>query len=147
MFSLNKKKIIKKKINDINLIDGFSMGSKNKVFKIASETVKDIIVYNSKLINNLVSKKVITIYNKLIAYLTELILNSDDTDSGSAMREALNQIEKFRLEIKIKYRKYLKKKELEMMSKKLVKMQKIANDRLLEIHNSYVEMLSNKRSR
>ena len=147
MFFLNKKKIIKKKINDINLIDGFSMGSKNKVFKIASETVKDIIVYNSKLINNLVSKKVITIYNKLIAYLTELILNSDDTDSGSAMREALNQIEKFRLEIKIKYRKYLKKKELEMMSKKLVKMQKIANDRLLEIHNSYVEMLSNKRSR
>ena len=147
MFSLNKKKIIKKKINDINLIDGFSMGSKNKVFKIASETVKDIIVYNSKLINNLVSKKVMTIYNKLIAYLTELILNSDDTDSGSAMREALNQIEKFRLEIKIKYRKYLKKKELEMMSKKLVKMQKIANDRLLEIHNSYVEMLSNKRSR
>lgn len=147
MFFLNKKKKIKKKINDINLIDGFSMGSKNKVFKIASETVKDIIVYNSKLINNLVSKKVITIYNKLIAYLTELILNSDDTDSGSAMREALNQIEKFRLEIKIKYRKYLKKKELEMMSKKLVKMQKIANDRLLEIHNSYVEMLSNKRSR
>ena len=139
MFFLNKKKKIKKKINDINLIDGFSMGSKNKVFKIASETVKDIIVYNSKLINNLVSKKVITIYNKLIAYLTELILNSDDTDSGSAMREALNQIEKFRLEIKIKYRKYLKKKELEMMSKKLVKMQKIANDRLLEIHNSYVE--------
>lgn len=147
MFSLNKKKIIKKKINDINLIDGFSMGSKNKVFKIASEKVKGIIVYNSKLINNLVSKKVMTIYNKLIAYLTELILNSDDTDSGSAMREALNQIEKFRLEIKIKYRKYLKKKELEMMSKKLVKMQKIANDRLLEIHNSYVEMLSNKRSR
>lgn len=147
MFSLNKKKKIKKKINDINLIDGFSMGSKNKVFKIASEKVKDIIVYNSKLINNLVSKKVITIYNKLIAYLTELILNSDDTDPGAAMREALNQIEKFRLEIKIKYRKYLKKKELEMMSKKLVKMQKIANDRLLEIHNSYVEMLSNKRSR
>lgn len=147
MFFLNKKKKIKKKINDINLIDGFSMGSKNKVFKIASEKVKGIIVYNSKLINNLVSKKVITIYNKLIAYLTELILNSDDTDSGSAMREALNQIEKFRLEIKIKYRKYLKKKELEMMSKKLVKMQKIANDRLLEIHNSYVEMLSNKRSR
>ena len=147
MFFLNKKKKIKKKINDINLIDGFSMGSKNKVFKIASEKVKGIIVYNSKLINNLVSKKVMTIYNKLIAYLTELILNSDDTDSGSAMREALNQIEKFRLEIKIKYRKYLKKKELEMMSKKLVKMQKIANDRLLEIHNSYVEMLSNKRSR
>ena len=147
MFSINKRKRIKSKINDINLIDGFSMRSKNKIFKIASSKVKNINIYDDKFIHNLVNDKVMKIYSKLIEYLTELILNSDDSDPGEAMREALNQIEKFRLEIKIKYRKYLKKKELEMMSRKLVKMQRIANDRLLEIHNSYVEMLSSKRSR
>ena len=46
-------------------------------------------------------------YDKLIKYLTELLVSADDT--GDAMREALNQIEKFRLEIKIKYRKFLKR--------------------------------------
>ena len=84
-------------------------------------------------------------YNKLLEYLTELLVSDDDT--GDAMREALNHIEKFRLEIKIKYRKYLMKKDLEMMSKQLVKLQKAANNRLLEIHNSYLEQLNRNRSK
>lgn len=145
MYSLNIKKKAKKRIDEIIFEDGFSMGSKNRIYKVSDSKIKNIIIYDKKMVHNIVIEKVIKQYNKLIAYLTELLLDDDDT--GDAMREALNQIEKFRLEIKIKYRKFLKKKELEMMSKKLVKMQKIANDKLLEIHNSYLEMLSNHRSR
>ena len=63
------------------------------------------------------------------------------------MREALNQIEKFKLIIKNKYREFLNKKELELMSKQLVKLQKAANQRLLEKHESYMERLNNKRSK
>ena len=33
------------------------------------------------------------------------------------------------------------------MSKQLVKLQKIANERLIEIHNSYLELLNNKISK
>ena len=118
---------------------------KNKVFNIGDYKVSNIVIYSKILGEKVVSSKVMKKYDKLIKYLTELLVSDDDT--GDAMREALNQIEKFRLEIKIKYRKILKKKELELMSKQLVKLQKIANERLIEIHNSYLELLNNKISK
>ena len=82
-------------------------------------------------------------YKKLIALLTDLLISDDDT--GSTYHEALNQIEKFRQIIKNKYRMYLKKQELELMSKNLVLLQKEAQNKLLELqHNIYEQM--NKKS-
>lgn len=130
----------------INYVDdGFMLGSKNKAFSISSCSIKNIIIYSKTLALKLCTDKVMNKYNKLIAYLTDLLI--DDDDSGDSLREVLNQIEKFRLEIKIKYRNFLKKKELEMMAKQLVLLQKEANDRLLEIHDNYVNMMSSKRSK
>lgn len=137
-----------KLIDEAELIelDGFMMGSKNKVFKINGEDIKDIKVVNTKLASSLVSKQVSKKYEKLINYLTELLV--DDDDSGDSLREALNQIEKFRQEIKNKYRKYLKEKELEIMSKKLVLLQKEATNRLYEIQNNlYKYENENRRSK
>ena len=141
---VNKGKVIDK--DDLIDITGFLMGSKNKVFKIGGADVREIKIVNKRLANPLVSKKVSKKFDKLIAYLTELLV--DDDDSGESFREALNQIEKFRLEIKVKYREYLMQKELEKMSKKLVALQKAANARLVEIHNSYMEYINeSKRSK
>ena len=76
------------------------------------------------------------------------IYNQDDDDSGDTYREALNQIEKFRQEIKNKYRKFLKQKELETMSKKLIILQKEANKRLFEIQDNYFKYENeNRRSK
>lgn len=144
MYSINKQKKCGEFDDDV-LIDGFSMSSKKKSFNIKGTDVKNINISSKKLASPLVSNKVMKKYNKLLEYLTELLVSDDDT--GDAMREALNHIEKFRLEIKIKYRKYLMKKDLEMMSKQLVKLQKAANNRLLEIHNSYLEQLNRNRSK
>ena len=121
-------------------IDGFLMASKNKVFQIQGCRIREIKVVQKKLASPLVSKKVFLKYERLIALLTELLL--EDDDSGETCREALNRIEKFRLEIKNKYRAYLKKVELEYMSKQLMTLQKEAQKRLLEIHNSYVDSMS-----
>ena len=144
MYSINKQKKCGEFYDDV-LIDGFSISSKKKSFNIKGTDVKNINISSKKLASPLVSNKVMKKYNKLLEYLTELLVSDDDT--GDAMREALNHIEKFRLEIKIKYRKYLMKKDLEMMSKQLVKLQKAANNRLLEIHNSYLEQLNRNRSK
>lgn len=118
-------------------IEGFSMESRKKSFQIKGSSVTKIKVINKEMANSIVSKKVFKKYERLINKLTELLI--DDDDSGDTCREALNQIEKFRLEIKIKYRHFLKKKELEKMSKQLVLLQKEANRKLIEIHNSYME--------
>lgn len=144
MYLIKKEKIkgqIKKELES----DGFLMGTKGKVFSIGSFDVKNITIYSHYLAEPIVTAQVMKKYDKLIKYLTELLISDDDT--GDAMREALNQIEKFRLIIKNKYREFLNKKELEFMSKQLVKLQKAANQRLLEIHNSYMEQLNNRRSK
>ncbi len=148
MYSVdNKKKNKYKLIDKTELIelDGFMMGSKNKVYKINGNSVRDIKVINTKLASSLVNKQVSKKYEKLISYLTDLLI--DDDDSGDSLREALNQIEKFRQEVKNKYRKYLKQKELEVMSKKLVILQKEANKRLLEINSFYKYENENRRSK
>ena len=93
---------------------------------------------NKNLANGVVSKQVLKKYNKLIPLLTELLISDDD--SGDSFREALNHIEKFRLEIKNKYRAFLKRKELEMMSKQLTLLKKEADRRMLEIHDAYLTM-------
>lgn len=139
MYSVVKKKTkIKGKISDgksIKSLTGFKMASKNKVFNILNCKIKNIKIMNKDMASILVSEKVKKIYNKLIIYLTNLFIEDDDT--GDNYREALNQIEKFRLEIKNKYREYLKKNELSKMSKQLVILQKEATNRLLEIEYFY----------
>lgn len=146
MYSINFDVVNTGYLAEMNYVDnGFVLGSRNKVFSIAGMAVKNIIIYTKQLASALVSEKVITKFQKLVVLLTELLV--DDDESGDTFREALNHIEKFRLEIKIKYRNYLKQKELEMMSKQLTQLQKVANERLLEIHNSYLESLDNENRR
>ena len=145
MYSISEKKT-KGKIIDTISINGFPMGSKDKVFKISNSKVRKIKITNKKLANPLVSKEVMKQYNKLIEYLTESLLDEDD--DGETCREALNQIEKFRLIIKNKYREFLKKKEIETMSKQLVLLKKELLKKEIQIRDSYLEYIdSNKRSK
>ena len=95
------KKIINK-VDFVNL-DGFLMPSKKQYFIINSERIKDIKVVDNELIKAMVSKKVKAKYKRLIAKITELFLDEDGDEAGN-MSEVLNRIEKFRQEIKYKYR-------------------------------------------
>ncbi|MBR2246236.1 MAG: hypothetical protein IJ880_04290, partial [Bacilli bacterium] len=61
--------------------------------------------------------------------------------------EALNQIERFRRQIKNKYRAFLTRKELEKMSKQLKLLQMEAKNRMLEINMNYEIMNTTGKSR
>lgn len=150
LYYINKKekKKTKKKINDFNEIltlEGFLMSSKKEGLKINNQLIKNLQIVNKKLAYPLVSKKVEKKYLKLISLLTELLISDDE--EGTTFREALNQIEKFRLEIKNKYRAYLKQKELEMMSKQLSSLQNEAKMRLFQIQESLYLERNNGKSR
>ena len=121
--------------DELKRINGFLMATKNKVFIIEDTKVKNISVVNKKLAHPLVINKVEKRYKKLLTLLADLLVSDDET--GETFREALNQIERFRMEIKNKYRKFLMQKELEFMSKQLTELKKEANIRLLEVQNSY----------
>ena len=141
----NKMKMLDK--TELMDIDGFLMGSRNRVFKINGCNIREIKVVNKKLANPLVSKKVEKEYIKVVTYVTELLVDDDD-GSGETAREALNQIERFRVQIKNKYREYLTQKQLEKMSKQLRLLQKASEDKFIQIQNSYYNYINdNKRSK
>ncbi|MBR4618937.1 MAG: hypothetical protein IKO49_06500 [Bacilli bacterium] len=131
----NTRKIgkITNKLDFVN-IDGYVMKSKSKYFMIDGEKITDIKIINDNLVHNIISEKVNKKYNRLIKELTNLLLSEDDDAEGS-MNEILNRIEKFRQEIKFKYRSYLKNKELEKMARQLRIFQKEAKIKLEEINN------------
>lgn len=141
MYSLvkSKRKGKVKPKKSLKELSGFMMTSK-KGFVVSSVLVKNLEIMNKKLANGVVTKQVLKKYNKLIPLLTELLVSDDE--SGDAFREALNHIEKFRLEVKVKYREFLKKQELEMMSKQLTLLKKEADRRMIEIHDAYLALKS-----
>lgn len=139
MYSISRKKVIKKKwkyqdFDQIKNLDGFLMPSRGNKFRIHEMVVKDILVVDVMLAKGLVRDYVDKKYKKLIAELTELLISDDDT--GEPFRIALNRIEKFRQEVKNKYRIYLEKKELEIMAKQLSTLQKQAKLEFAELQNS-----------
>lgn len=135
MYIVCKKKMQAKKVLlEVATMNGFAMNSRSNGFYIDGDVVKNLRVINRNLARPLVTKKVLFKYNKLINRLTELLISDDE--EGDTFREALNHIEKFRLEIKNRYRKFLKQKELEMMSAQLKVLKKEAMNRLVEINNS-----------
>lgn len=126
------------KVKFSDKIYGFPMASPKKIFTIENYQVKNIVIISQKLAHPLISKKVSKEYQKLLTMLMELITSDDDT--GESYREALNRIERFRQEIKNKYRHFLKQKELEKMANQLKIFQKEANTRLIELQNALYEM-------
>lgn len=136
-FIINNKNNSKLFRDEFNDLDGFSFGVKNKIYKINGEEVINLTIYNKKLAHPIVKKQVDKKYQKLMLLLSELLVSDDEDDTP--LKEALNQIEKFRQTIKNKYREYLTRKELEAMSKKLSLIQKEAKTKLLEINLSLKE--------
>lgn len=117
-------------------IEGFAFGGR-KTHKIAGEEITGLKIYNKKLAHPIVKKQVEKKYQKLITLLTELLVSDDS--SGTTQMKALTEIEKFRQMIKNKYRDYLTRKDLEVMSKQLSIMQMTAKNKIIELQNALLE--------
>jgi len=147
-YIIHKTKIKKKnsKLLDILIINGFPLPTKSNKFTINGEKITNIIITNKKLASPFVTKIVLKKYNKLIQKLTDHFIS--DEDPGTAMSEVLNEIEKFKDEIKRKYRKYLKKKELEKMATELKLLQQEAKTKQVELYYILNEKINtNSRSK
>ena len=130
----NKKQ--RKLDGKINIADGYMLVSRNKKFLIGDSSVTHIKVTDKNLVHNLVKKKVDNRFEKLLKSLVMLLISDDDT--GESVRLILDKIEKFRLEIKNKYKAYLKKKELDEMAKQLVHIQKEAHMKMVVVRQKNI---------
>lgn len=123
-------------------LSGYEVVSKNKKTFQDSINVNRMIVIQPSLIENLVHKKINKQFKKLLTMLTLLFETDDET--GTALREALNEIEKFRVEVKNKYRDYLSKEELKLYAKKLSLLQEEVQKRLLILEYSNIQEKTGK---
>ena len=136
-----KTKRIKYKLNNLDKLISYPIVIRKKLDIV----INNLCLYNKKVAHPYAYKSARKIYNKLLLLLTELLVTDDE--SGDTYMEALNQIERFRMQIKIKYRAFLEKKELESMSKQLKLLQMEAKSKAMEARNSYSFMNTTGKSR
>lgn len=122
------------KNSDFDKLDSFLVSSRNGCLAVMGQKISTLKIYDVVLARPMVSRMANNKYKKLLMSVTELLISDDDT--GDAFRMALNQIEKFRQEVKNKYRMFLERKELNLMAKQLSALQEEAKNRLLELQNS-----------
>jgi len=102
---------------DYSRLKGFNIKPRNNV-KYDGIVVNKMIIVKPTMIEKLLKRK---IKNKLDLYfklIVKVIDNSDDTD-GEVLREALNDLSRYKNIIEYKYRKYLDQKYIELLLKKI----------------------------
>lgn len=97
-------------------INGFNLTKECKK-KIKGVTINNLIIVNYNFIETVISKKI----NRKIKSLLELLASiyENDEDPGTTVRFALNEVEKFKRIVQNEYFMYMKKKQIEMLSKKV----------------------------
>ena len=150
MYYVCRRKKIKKKwkygdFEHLVNLKVFVLPTKSDGFNICGVRIKNIEVIDNELGRPLVSEYVSKKYRKLLKQLTELLISDDDT--GESFRLVLDRIEKFRQEIKNKYRRFLEKKELEIMAKQLSALQKQAKIEFAELQNNLMNSFEQGKNR
>ena len=98
-------------------LDGYNIHPKQNVKFQNAINVNKMIIINPTLIEKLVDKKIKHKFNNLINLLSFVYENDDATSDGLEL--ALNETEKFRMELINKYKKYLSEEKQNLMEKKL----------------------------
>ena len=128
------KKMLKMKIRKTT---GFSIKPKNS-FVYDGIEVNKLLILKKRFIANLLKKK---IKRKLDLYL-DLIIDADDDTSSESFRGHLDEISRFEDIIKYKYKKYLDKKYISLLLKKIELLEyelkeKIMDDYTIEEETEY----------
>ena len=108
--------------------------------------VDTVVFFNQSFIKKLLEKKLARKLNYYLEYIMQL-LNEDDTP-GESIREALNDLSKYKDIVQYKYRKYLDDKYFQILMKKIAVLEYELNTRLVNIREyEYEEEKTSHRSR
>ena len=99
--------------------EGYKVTPKRK--KEDAIEVNKIVFVSPKLTEKLIKKKIDHKLNKLLCELNLINIDDEDNDSGNSkkIRDMLKEAEKFRLNIKNKYKKYLGNSYITLTLKKM----------------------------
>ena len=109
----------------------------NKSYEIDEKEVKElnlsnVLIVNNNLIDQYMMKRINNRFKKILEYIAR-IYEDDDDDTTDSLMKALNQVEKFKMELINKDRKYIEKEHIELISKKVKIIEKELQDKMYEM--------------
>lgn len=118
---------------DYDKLKGFGFSPKNNV-KYDGIVVNKMVIIKPSMIEKVLRRK---IKRKLDLYLKLIIrfIESDDSENGETLREALNDLTRYKNIIDYKYRKYLDDKYLRILLKKIALLEYELTSKLMSINN------------
>lgn len=132
---------------DFDKLKGFNFSPQNNI-KYDGIVVNKMVIIKPSMIEKVLRKK---IKKKLDLYLKLIIrfIESEDGDSGDSIREALNDLTRYKNIIAYKYGKYLDEKYLKLLIKKIALLEYELNSKLLIYQEEYTyeEEMTTRRSR
>jgi len=128
---------------DYDKLKGINFSPKNKI-KYDGIVVNKMVIIKPSMIEKILKRK---IRKKLDLYLKLIIrfIESEDSDNGESLREALNDLSRYKNIIMHKYMKYLDEKYLKLLSKKISLLEYEINSKLVNIHEYEEELTTHRR--
>ena len=106
----------------------------NISYEIDEKEIKDlklanVLIVNDALIDQYMMKRINNRFKKILEYIAS-IYEDDDDDTTDSLMKALNQVEKFKMELINRDRKYIEKEHIELISKKVKIIEKELQDKM-----------------
>jgi len=132
MKTINKYTLIKE--NDYVRLSNYQ---NNISYPIDEKEIHDlnlsnVLIVNSNLINQYMMKRINNRFKKILEYIAS-IYEDDDDDSSDGLMKALNQVEKFKMELINRDRKYIEKEHIALISKKIKIIEKELQEKIYEM--------------
>ena len=132
MKTIDKYTLVKE--NDYVKLDNYHTNISYEVDEkeIKSLHLSNVLIVNDNLIDQYMMKRINNRFKKILEYIAS-IYEDDDDDTTDSLMKALNQVEKFKMELINKDRKYIEKAHIELISKKVKLIEKELQDKMYEM--------------
>lgn len=120
-------------------MEGYDLSPKKNIKIKDAINVNKVVIINPSLMQKVAKKKIDLKFKKLLEFMTIIFDDDDDTTSGEAYREGLNEISKLRLEAKVKYQKYMEEEDYKTLEKKLDILEQELNSRIYYLEQYYYQ--------
>ncbi len=94
--------------------------------------LSNVLIVNDALIDQYMMKRINNRFKEILNYIAS-IYESDDDDTSDSLMKALNQTEKFKMELINRDRKYIEKEHIELISKKVKLIEKELQEKIMEM--------------
>jgi hypothetical protein len=132
MKTIDKYTLVKE--NDYVKLDNYHTNISYEVDEkeIKSLHLSNVLIVNDNLIDQYMMKRINNRFKKILEYIAS-IYEDDDDDTTDSLMKALNQVEKFKMELINRDRKYIEKEHIALISKKIKIIEKELQDKIYEM--------------